>query len=239
METIAQFISIIIIFLFALYALSGARHGFLCSCANTGSVLVSWVISANLTHVLAGNLYGSSFFSFISYLTEATDNVSNIELAKTAVASVTSSQAQQLTQYANLPDVINNLFLNNVYTQAFSGEGLYTVSEYMNRTVACVTMNIFCFVVIYIICRLIFMLVISSINFASPFYLLKNYDSIAGGVMGGIRAFMVMFVFAMFVPVLLVLVSGTEVAGIITDSPLISFFYDNNALLSLISGTIL
>ena len=232
------FMTIILIFIFALYILSGAKHGFLCSCANTASVGFSWLIAANLTPVLAKGITGSGFVSFLSYLTEVSDNVSDIALAKTPVSQISQADLPALTEYADLPRIYETRFLENISSQAFASDGLSTVSEYLDKTLSCVTVNIICFVIAYLVVRLLFMLVISTFNFASPFYVLKHYDAGAGAAVGAIRAFMVMFVFAMLAPIALVLVSGTSVEVMMSNSALLGFFYHNNALLSIIPGVV-
>ena len=238
MELIAMFITIIILFLFALYTLSGARHGFLCSCANTASVGISWLMAANLGPMLSKNLIGTSFASFLSYLTEVSDNVKDIELAKMSVSDITQAHIPALQDYAGLPEIYETRFIENVTSGAFADQGIYTVSEYLNETLLCVTLNILSFVIAYLIIRLLFMLIIATLNFTSPFYVLKHFDPGVGAAMGAIRAFMVMFVVAMLVPIMIVLASGTDLAIMISDSAILGFFYHNNALLNIIPGVI-
>lgn len=236
MEAIFQIVSISLILVIALYTLSGARHGFLCSCINTGSVAISWLIAGSLGPVLSVNLYESSLFKFISYITEVTDNVSNIALSKTAVAELSQNQFTQLASYANLPPLYSKYFLANINTQAFADRGLTTVSEYLNETLACVSMSIICFIIIYAVTRVLFMLAISTWNHSEPFMSLKMLDSAFGGIVGFIRSFMVLSTLLMIVPVLLMLVSGTKIEGMIENSALLSFFYTNTPLYIFITG---
>lgn len=237
MELIFKILSVSIFFIIALYTLSGARHGFLCSCANTGSVALSWLIAGSLSPILTTRLYGSSFFTFVQYMTEVSDNVSNIELGKTAVSALTQDQFAQLSNYANLPPIYSKFFLSNVNSQIFADKGLTTVSQYLNETLACVSMSIICFIIVYAIARMIFMISISTWNHVSPFMSLRQFDHTIGGLIGVIRAFLVLFTIMMVIPILLMLVSGTKVEGMIENSPLLGFFYTNTPLYYFITGT--
>ncbi|MBQ3274706.1 MAG: hypothetical protein IJH51_05340 [Christensenellaceae bacterium] len=238
METIIQFIGLIVIAAFALYILSGAKQGFICSCANTLSVAVSWLISAALSPMLASGLQGSSFHTLVTYMSEVTDSVSSIQLAKTPVSQLTAAQFAQLPEYANLPEIYTDRFIENVTNQSLAGTGAETVSQYLNMTIANVTMGIICFVIVYLVARALFMIIISTANYTSPFRVLKHYDSIAGGVMGAIRAYMILHVVAMFTPVLLTFVMGTELSKLISGSEVINYFYMNNSLFEFIRGVI-
>ena len=56
--------------------------------------------------------------------------------------------------------------------------------------------------------------------------------------MGAIRAYMILHVVAMFTPVLLTFVMGTELSKLISGSEVINYFYMNNSLFEFIRGVI-
>ena len=96
----------------------------------------------------------------------------------------------------------------------------HTVSDYVSYTITNVVVNIFSFLVIYIIARIIIALLINAYNYASPLPVLRRFDSLIGGGLGVLRGFLGMFALFMIIPVILVSMPTEVISDIINGSSL-------------------
>ena len=163
-------------------------------------------------------------------------DVSTVELYNTSVSSITSTQITDLVAGAKLPPLYAQALSENLTDQAFSGTMTTTVSQYLDQTIANVTQNLVSFLLIYLLCRVIFCLIISSWNFSAPFAVLTRYDGLVGGILGGVRGVLAAFALTMLVPAMLVMVDFPEIQKFVTDTALGNFFYEHNFLFGFISG---
>jgi hypothetical protein len=140
----------------------------------------------------------------------------------------------------NLPVPFAGLIEDNMNNLAFQQDGFSTVNDYFNYTVANVVVNIFAFLIIYAITRVIIALLINAVHFASPLPMLRRFDGCAGGAAGFLRGFLEMFAFAMLIPVMLISMpaGGDILSDMFTDSSMVTWFYENDFLLNLLSGVI-
>ena len=233
-----EMLNYIILFIIAVYVLQGIYRGCLVSLGNTAGMTFSWLIASGVTPFMSAAISKTDVYTFFRYLTEVTDNVSSVELSRTAVTQLADSQISDVVAYANLPIPYSDRFLENITTTAFSGTEFDTVADYLNLTIANVTVNILSFLIIYIIARILIGLVISTMNYSHPFPVLKKYDGLIGGILGGVRGFLSIYVWTLLIPLMLVLVSLPEFSKIVTDSSLVNFFYNYNFLFGFISGGI-
>ena len=233
-----EMLNYIILFIIAVYVLQGIYNGCLVSLGNTAGMGFSWLIAAGATPFLSDAISKTDVYAFFKYLTEVTDNVSSVELSRTAVSQLAESQISDVVTYANLPMPYSDRLLENITTNTFAGTESSTVADYLNVTIANVTVNILSFLIVYLVARILISLVISTMNYSHPFPVLKKYDGLIGGILGGVRGFLSIFIWSMLVPLLLVLISLPEFSKIVTDSSLVNFFYNFDFLFGFISGGI-
>ena len=170
-------------------------------------------------------------------MTDVSDKVSSVELARTSVDTLSAAQIKDVVDYANLPVPFGDALSNNLNHLAFAPQ-YTTVVDYLNLTVANITVNIISFLIIYVLCRVFISLILGSMYFASPFPALRNYDGLIGGILGGVRGFFAMFALVMIIPVVMVLVSAPEITKYLNESIMATFFYKTNFLYGLISGVV-
>ena len=154
------------------------------------------------------------------------------------VTTMSSAEIDQVVSTANLPAPFDHLVTQNMTDAVFEASGLHTVSDYVSYTITNVVVNIFSFLVIYIIARIIIALLINAYNYASPLPVLRRFDSLIGGGLGVLRGFLGMFALFMIIPVILVSMPTEVISDIINGSSFVSFFYHNNFLLSGITGVV-
>ena len=233
-----SFINYILLFLIAIYVMQGVYKGFLMSLYSTIGMAASWMIGAAATPLLSAQIAKGSTYSFLLYMTDVSDKVSSVELARTSVESLSVQQINDVVSFANLPSPFGQALANNMDSLAFTAKGYSTVADYLNLTVANITVNIISFLIIYILARLLITLILSSMYYASPFPVLRNFDGLVGGILGGVRGFFAMFAIVMIIPVVMLLVSVPELTKFLNESVLATFFYKSNILYAFLSGVV-
>jgi uncharacterized membrane protein required for colicin V production len=227
-----------LIFLIAVYVMQGVYKGFLMSLYSTVGMAASWMVAAGVTPLLSAQIAKGSTYSFLLYMTDVSDKVSSVELARTSVDTLSAAQIKEVVDYANLPTPFGEALSTNMQHLSFAQQGYATVADYLNLTVANITVNIMSFLIIYILCRVFISLILGSMYFASPFPVLRNYDGLIGGILGGVRGFFAMFALVMIIPVVILLVAAPELTKYLNESVLATFFYKTNFLYGLISGAV-
>ncbi|MEA4853659.1 MAG: CvpA family protein [Christensenella sp.] len=226
----------IVLFLIAIYILQGFHKGFLISVSNTIGMALSWGISFIFSPLMSQAIAKGSFYKFLLYFTNGVDQLQ--ASGNMLVSSLSAAQINGIVGTANLPLPFSQLVTENMQKLVFEAQGLHTVSEYVSYTITNVVVNIFSFLAIYLISRIIIALLINAYNYATPLPVLRKYDSLIGGGIGALRGFLGMFALFMIVPVILVSMPTDLISQIIGQSSFVTFFYQHNFLLAGISGVI-
>ena len=221
-----------------MYVIQGIHKGFLMSLSATGGMAASWLMAAAVTPLLSAQIAKGSTYSFLLYMTDVSDKVSSVELARTSVATLSSGQVKDVVNFANLPAPFGDALYHNMSGLVFSSKGIATVADYLNYTVANVTVNIISFLLIYILCRVLITLIISSMYASSPFPVLKSFDGMVGGIVGGVRGFFAMYAVVLIIPVVVLLISIPAFTQSLNQSVLLTFFYKTNFLYGFITGVV-
>lgn len=233
----------IILFLIAFYVMHGVLKGFLVSVFHTVGLFVAWIVGFFFSPMLAENIAGSNFYVLLQNVTESSDRLAIPMDANLPVAALSSSEISRIVSTSDLPMPFDSLVLENMNGKVFESQGIHTVSGYMNATIANVVVNIFAFLLVYLMARVVVSLLIDAYNFASPVPMLKHADGIAGGAVAGVRGFLDMFTLFILVPIVLVVLpvnmpEAFDPAQLIYNSPWATFFYESNFLLDFIPGVI-
>ncbi len=226
----------IVLFLIAIYILQGFHKGFLISVSNTIGMALSWIIGFVFSPLMSQAISNGPFYKFLLYFTNGVDQLK--ASGNMLVTTMSQTQIDQVVSTANLPAPFDQLVSQNMAGTVFESAGLHTVSEYVSYTITNVVVNIFSFLVIYIIARIIIALLVNAYNYASPLPVLRKFDSLIGGGVGALRGFLGMFALFMIIPVILVSMPTEIISDILNDSSFVSFFYHNNFLLAGISGIV-
>lgn len=226
----------IVLFLIAIYILQGFHKGFLISVSNTIAMALSWIIGFVFSPLMSQAIAKGPFYKFLLYFTNGVDQLQ--ASGNMLVTTMSSAQIDQVVSTANLPAPFDHLVTQNMTDAVFEASGLHTVSDYVSYTITNVVVNIFSFLVIYIIARIIIALLINAYNYASPLPVLRRFDSLIGGGVGVLRGFLGMFALFMIIPVILVSMPTEVISDIINGSSFVSFFYHNNFLLAGITGVV-
>lgn len=235
-----NYLNAFLIFLIAVYVLQGWLRGFIMSLSNTVGMALSWAAGFMFSPRIAQGIAGSSFYRFIYIFTEASSHLTDQVEGHLLVSGLTEQQMSTIVGQANLPRPFADLIVENMRTLAY-GEQYTTVAEYFDYTVTDAVVNIIAFLMIYLLCRVVIGLILSTMNFASPFPMLRYCDGLAGAGIGVVRGCMAMYAVCLIIPVILISVPSNIplFADIINGSSVASYFYRTDFLLNYIPGTIM
>lgn len=229
-------LNLIIIFFIAIYILQGFHKGFLISVANTIGMAISWVVGFLFSPLMSQAIAKGSFYKFLLQFTNGVDLLqANGNLAVTTLSPI---QIDSIVQNANVPFPFDKLITQNMTNQVFEPQGYHTVSEYFGYTTTNIVVNIFSFLIIYLIARIVISLLINAVNYANPLPVLRKFDSVAGGAVGVLRGILGMFALFIMLPVIMISLPTDFISPLIANSSMSEFFYQSNFLLNGISGMI-
>ncbi|MEG2202603.1 MAG: CvpA family protein [Christensenellaceae bacterium] len=229
-------LNLLILFFIAIYVMQGFHKGFLISLSNTIGMIISWIIGFLFSPLMSQAVAKGSFYRFALSFTNSGEVLK--ASGNLLVSNLSAPQIDSIVKGAGLPMPVDTLVAENMKNQVFSAQNITTASDYMNTTIANFVINIFSFLVIYLIARVVIALLVNAVNYASPLPVLKKFDSAIGGGIGFLRGFLGMFALFMIVPVILVSMPAEIFSDMIRNSSMVTFFYEHNFLLGFISGVL-
>lgn len=234
-----DYLNAFLIFLIAVYVLQGWLRGFIMSLSNTVGMAASWLVGFMFFPSIANRIAQSSFYRFIYIFTEASSHLTDQVEGHLLVSSLTEQQMSTIVGQAMLPRPFSDLVVENMKNLAY-GDQYTTVAEYFDYTVTDAVVNIIAFLIIYLLCRVVIGLILNTMNFASPFPMLKHCDGLTGAALGLLRGCMAMYAVCLIIPVILISVPSniTLFSDIINGSSVASYFYRTDFLLNYIPGVI-
>ncbi|MHB1315098.1 MAG: CvpA family protein [Christensenellales bacterium] len=231
-------VDLVIISVVVLSIIFSARKGFLVSVLSIGSFIVSWLMAYIFYPLVSRAFMTGDFFQTILNYTDGAQLVSNFQTAHAPIQNFSSGEIAQIVQKSNLPVPVNSIVQSNIAGEVFAKQGLTTVGDYFSQTIGIVVMNIFSFLLIYVVIQIILLIVLNCVNFVRRMPVLKQADGFLGGCFGAARGIMLVFVLFMLVPVILIIVPYNASYELIEKSLFGNFFYKSNFLLSLITGVL-
>ncbi|MEG2958037.1 MAG: hypothetical protein RR826_07210, partial [Christensenellaceae bacterium] len=168
-------LNLLILFFIAIYVMQGFHKGFLISLSNTIGMIISWIIGFLFSPLMSQAVAKGSFYRFALSFTNSGEVLK--ASGNLLVSNLSAPQIDSIVKGAGLPMPVDTLVAENMKNQVFSAQNITTASDYMNTTIANFVINIFSFLVIYLIARVVIALLVNAVNYASPLPVLKKFDS--------------------------------------------------------------
>ncbi|MEX1308718.1 MAG: CvpA family protein [Eubacteriales bacterium] len=229
--------AVIIIILYA--TLTGVYRGFIHSACSLGAFFLSWGSAALFSPMLSARFVkGKGVFDFVYNYAEGSEQLTHFEDTKLLVENLSADKIKELVTESNLPAPFSSLMTSNITHGVFSDQGVTTLGEYYNLTIANVCVNILSFVVVFFIARAILAFAINAANYTFKFPVLRMLDSTIGGVFGFLSGLFTTYAVFILTPLVLIIQPIQQIYDIIYGSAFADFFYSSNFLLNFIRGTI-
>ena len=219
--------------------LFGLYKGFVNSVFGLLGVFLALLIAYTAYPQLARSLQDNeSLIRNLIHYSDAASRIQDLELSQTPVAGISGQALGEIMNRANLPQPFDDFVRANITDQVFAPLGSVNVSDYLNQTLVAVTLNILCFLVCFGLAYAAVMLLVHLLGYVFRMPVLKHFDLLLGGLFGGVRGVLLVFVIFAIVPVLLTVSPIEQVSIAIDESRLASTFYQTNLIQSIMQGTL-
>jgi uncharacterized membrane protein required for colicin V production len=232
-------IDVFVLILVAIIVLQGVYKGFINSVCRIGAFFLSWICAFIFSPGIARMIQGDkNIFSSLATYVDGSEKLGNIDNAKILISQLKDSDVNTIISNGNFPVPFSNLIKQNIANHAFDKQGLTTLGEYTNQTIACTIVNILSFLIVVLLASMLFVFIINAMDKTVHFPVLRQFDSLLGGGFGLILGCFTLFVIFLVVPIVLVLMDVNLVTEYLDGSFLGSFFYRSNFILNFMSGVI-
>ena len=158
----------------------------------------------------------------LTYYTDAGSRIRNNDVSDLPASSLTQSMLDGLLNEVRLPDSFRSVFVEEIRKAA--AEKTQKVSEILSRTIVNVSISILSFLITFLIAFLISTLLVHMIAYVFEFPVLRHLDALVGGVFGGIRGILLVFILFALVPLVMAVVPVEAVGKVISESKLAPMF---------------
>ena len=230
----------IILGILAVSVLFGMYRGFIASVASMGGCLISLAASFWLNPRVAEFLETNTTLSstLMSYADAAT-RLKDSALSSLNVAGLSTENISTILSRASLPAPLDKLLQNNLEQQVYSTANIpQDVGHYVTQTIVSALMNVICFVLTFVVLMILFHVIVNLLKAIFRFPVLKQLNSLAGGVFGLLRGGLLCFVLFALTPLLLTVVPVEGLGDMINTSALAPLFNSGNLILSIMNGHI-
>ncbi len=227
----------IILGILGLSVLIGLYRGFISSVASVGgsvlSLLASFWLSPKLVELIRGN---PEWIKTLMSYADATSRLGDLNLSLTQVSSLSGSGIAEVIERVNLPAPLSTLLQTNLEKQAFAPSGLTQVGDYVSQTIVGAILNVICYILCFLVLMLVFHFVLNFLKAVFRFPVLKQLNSLAGGVFGLLRGILLCFVAFALLPLVQTMVPIEGITEMVEQSALAPLFNSGSLILSIMNG---
>lgn len=228
-------VDIVIFLIMSVSIIFGMYNGLVLSALHTASFFLSWLLSLILYPSLTNTLLEKfpKLLNAVTLYTEGSAQIPTVEERMTKLSDVSLDKLTGILEKIQLPSPFSRILMGD-FSQSL--EGVQTLGEYFDSTMAITVVNIFSFLILFILIKIIFTVIISIGKTVVDLPVLKKYDSVAGSGFGLVRGiFMVYLVFAL-VPIVIVLAPVDLIKEFLDGSKFADFFLNSNIFSNFVKG---
>ncbi len=228
-------VDIVIIAILGLSVLVGLYRGFISSVASLGGCLLSLGLSFWLSPKLATAIQSDPevLRTLVSY-TDAATKLGDQSLAKTSISSLGTGGIADVLSRVSLPGPLSRLLQSNLENKVFGTAA--DVGSYVSQTIVGAILNVICFIVCFLVLLLVLHFLINFLKVVFKFPVLKQLNSLAGGVLGLVRGALLCFVAFALLPLVQTMVPVQGVNDLVAASALAPLFNSGNLILAIMNG---
>lgn len=230
-------VDIVILSILGLSVLIGLYRGFISSVASVGgsvlSLIASFWVSPKLVEAIRGN---PEWIRTLMSYADASSRIGDLNLSMTSVSSLNEGTISEVLNRVNLPGPLSTLLRTNLEQQVFAPSGLTQVGDYVSQTIVGAILNVICYVICFLALMVIFHFVLNFLKVIFRFPVLKQMNSVAGGVFGLLRGVLLCFVAFALLPLVQTMVPMEGIGDVIEQSALAPLFNSGNLILAIMNG---
>ena len=229
-------IDVIALVILAICVIFGLYRGFIQSVLNLGGGLLA-LLGSFLLYPHAADLISKNVdvTRLISSFTDSQSILGDLDMSSQAVSGIGPETVNQIVEKANLPTPIDTILTHNLQSQVFKPLGglVSNVGDYVNQTIVSVSINVLCFLLCFVLCFLAVTILINLVKNVFRFPVLKQLDSLAGGVFGLLRGLLLCLIVFTLIPLVQTMVP-LDIITELLDGSLLAPIFMNGSLITAI-----
>lgn len=227
----------VIIGIVAISVLFGLYRGFVSSVLSMGGGLLSFLASFALYPKLAALIQNNTELqNTLLHYTDASSRIGDLELAMTNVVNLGREGIQKVLSNVNLPAPLDTILQVNLENLIYGTQGaVQSVQQYVQQTILQASINIICFLVCFIGLYIALSLGMNLIRAIFRFPVLKQLDSLAGGVFGLLRGVLLCLAVFTLVPLVQTMLPMDLINDLIAESQLAPIFMNGNLITAIMN----
>lgn len=211
------------------------------------NVILGWArgffrVLISVAAAIAGILLGLYFAPYISsYLKENTDTDDKLAVyieQKLEFSDKMEDKSKgvqvEIIEELPLPDVMKANILNNNNTETYDVLKATGVYDYISKSVAVVILNGAVFLVLALMCIVVFKFMSLLIKGITSIPIIKSIDRIGGGVLGGLHGILMIWVFFLTLSITSTFSASQIIIKQACESDILKLLYENNILLDIV-----
>lgn len=220
--------------LLLLFFLHGIYRGFVSSALSIGAFVLSVLFAFAFFRPVSNAICGQEkLYNMMLYYTEGSEYIADVEYVRKGIDELGQAELTEIIEGSELPYPIGKELAQNIAREAF---GQVNLGDYFNETMVMLFINIFAFLIVFAIMRVLCTVAIYGADYALQLPRLRRMDEFMGGVFSLVRGVLAIFLICMLLPIVLTVLPFDFISEMVEESVLVSFFYRANFLLALIPG---
>lgn len=218
---------------------AGFYQGFIATSGNTVGYFIA-LLSADIFYggtALRVKTTGTVIKALV-YYSETTNMLGSVDVSRTSVTGMTSDTLHGLINNLTFPFPVEKWFTHNVLGAVYARDGLTNLGDYLSQTVAEVSVNIACFILIFLGVYIAVTIIVNLTHYVVKLPQVKLFDGVLGGAIGLVRGILLVFVVFLIMPAVLSMLPVQQVKDIVDTSQTAAFFYQKNFLFDMIRSSI-
>ena len=222
-------VCIVIGVIFLIFVVAGWIRGFFKVLISVAGLIVSIIVGLYVAPHLSG------------YLQENTDidDKLAVYIAEKLEFSEMGEETSKGIQVAligslPLPDVMKDNIQNNNNLETYDVLKATGVYDYIAKSVSVVILNGAVFLVLTLICRIIFFFLGIMAKGLTDIPILRSFDKIGGGVLGSVKGLIFIWIFFLILSITSTMSWSQNLISDISQSAILKLLYDNNVLLDIV-----
>lgn len=210
-------------------------------------VLIGWIQGmfrvivsvAGLVASIFIALYGSPYISgYLQENTKLDDKIADyiiqeLQYSETGQEVTKGIQVAAINSLP-LPETLKATILNNNNSEMYEALDVSGVYDYIAMSIAVVILNATVFLAFILVCRVLFWLIGKNFDKLAKLPILRSIDKIGGGVLGGIRGLIWIWIFFLFLSITSTFEWSSYLIDQVNESFLLRLLYDHNIFVELI-----
>ena len=136
-----------------------------------------------------------------------------------------------LVENSKLPEVFQELILENNNTEIYNALGVNTFGEYLVKYFAKLILNVLAFLLTFLIVTIVLRTIIYMLGLISDLPVIGGLNRLAGGALGMAKGIIIIWVIFVIVTLMYDTSLGAMCLQNIEDNQILKFIYDNNILM--------